>query len=65
MRTNIEIDNKLIKSAMTLSGIKTKKEVVEAALILLVRLKKQAQVKKYRGKLKWEGDLQEMRSDKC
>lgn len=61
MRTNIEIDDDLIKEAMRLTGIKTKKGVVEAALAQMVSLKKQERLKDLRGKLKWEGNLDEMR----
>ena len=61
MRTNIEIDDELIKEAMKLTGIKTKKGVVEAALAQMVSLKKQERLKDLRGKLKWEGNLDEMR----
>lgn len=61
MRTNIDIDEDLIKKAMMLTGIKTKKGVVEAALAQMVSLKKQERLKDLRGKLKWEGNLDEMR----
>jgi len=61
MRTNISIDDKLMKNALRLSGLSTKKDVVEEGLKLLVLLKKQAGFKKFRGKLKWEGNLEEMR----
>ncbi len=64
MRTNIEIDDRLMTKAMTLSGHKTKRETVEAALELLVRLKSQEAIRAARGKLKWEGSLEEMRRDK-
>lgn len=63
MRTNIVIDDDLIKEAMLLAKIKTKRAVVETGLKLLVQMKKQEQIKKLRGKLKWEGDLEEMRLD--
>ena len=63
MRTNIVIDDGLMSEAMTLSGLKTKKAVVETGLKLLVQIKKQERIKGLRGKLKWEGDLDEMRSD--
>ena len=63
MRTNIIIDDDLIKEAMTLSNIKTKKAVVEFGLKLLVQIKKQEQLKSLRGKLKWNGDLETMRLD--
>ena len=63
MRTNIIIDDDLIKEAMTLSQLKTKKAVVETGLKLLVQIKKQEQIKSLRGKLKWDGDLDSMRLD--
>ena len=64
MRTNIVIDDKLMAVALKASGLKTKKEVVEEGLRLLVKVKDQSNLKKFRGKLKWEGDLDEMRRDK-
>ena len=63
MRTNIVIDDQLITEAQRLTGIPTKKGVVEAALKLLVQLKQQETVKAWRGKLQWEGDLESMRLD--
>ncbi len=64
MRTNIVINDELMDEAMKLSGFKTKKAVVEEGLRLLVKLKKQQKIKTLRGKLKWEGSLDEMRLDK-
>ena len=64
MRTNIIIDDELMKEAMALSQLKTKKAVVEAGLKLLVQIKKQERIKRLRGKLKWDGDLDAMRLDK-
>lgn len=64
MRTNIAIDDKLMNAALKTSGLLTKKDVVEEALKLLVQVKKQSRLKKLRGKLKWEGDLEEMRTKK-
>ncbi|MBW1759043.1 MAG: type II toxin-antitoxin system VapB family antitoxin [Deltaproteobacteria bacterium] len=63
MRTNIVIDDELMTEAMKLSQLKTKKAVVENGLRLLIQLKKQERVKNLRGKLKWEGNLDEMRLD--
>ncbi|WP_306253727.1 type II toxin-antitoxin system VapB family antitoxin [Parvularcula sp. IMCC14364] len=63
MRTNIEIDDDLMREAIAISGAKTKKEVVSEALHLLVKTRGQAHVKKLRGKLKWQGSLDDMRSD--
>jgi len=64
MRTNIVIDDNLMKQALVISGLKTKKETVEEGLKLLIAQKNQENIRKYRGKLKWEGSLEEMRTDK-
>ena len=61
MRTNIEIDDKLMKEAMRSANTKTKKETVEAGLRMLIRIKAQTGIRKLRGKVKWEGDLDELR----
>jgi Arc/MetJ family transcription regulator len=63
MRTNIDIDDDLMAEAMRASGLPTKRETVEAALRLLVKLKAQQRIKRYRGKLRWQGDLDRMRRD--
>lgn len=63
MRTNIVIDDSLMTSVLQATGLKTKREVVELGLKTLIRLKKQEEIKKYRGKLKWEDDLERMRVD--
>lgn len=63
MRTNIVIDDRLLADAQRVTGIKTKKRVVEQALRTLVRLHRQAGVKSWRGKLRWVGDLDVMRTD--
>ena len=64
MRTNIEIDDKLMKDALRYTGAKTKREAVELGLRTLVQLGKQVEVRKMRGKLQWQGDLDAMRADK-
>jgi|UniRef100_A0A7C3E7D9 Arc/MetJ family transcription regulator len=64
MRTNIVIDDNLMNEALLLSGYKTKKETVEEGLKLLIAIKKQSKIRKYRGMLHWEGDLDAMRTDK-
>jgi len=65
MRTNIEIDDKLMNDILKVTGLKTKREAVNLALETLVRLKRQEQAaKKLRGKLHWEGDLEAMRLDR-
>ncbi|MDE0116724.1 MAG: type II toxin-antitoxin system VapB family antitoxin [bacterium] len=63
MRTNIEIDDKLMDEARRASGLRTKRATVEEALKLLVQTKKQADIRRLRGKLQWEGSLDEMRLD--
>ena len=62
MRTNIEIDDKLMSDVLKATGLKTKKEVVELGLKTLIRLKKQQKIRDFRGQLKWTGDLDDMRS---
>ncbi len=64
MRTNIVIDDSLMNQALIISGYKTKKETVEAGLKLLIAQKKQSRIRDLRGKLHWEGDLDQMRTDK-
>jgi Arc/MetJ family transcription regulator len=61
MRTNIVIDDKLMKETLRLTGLKTKREAVELGLRTVVRLRKQDEIRRYRGKLKWHGDLDAMR----
>ena len=63
VRTNIVIDDNLMEEAIKLTGAKTKKEAVELGLKMLVRIKSQEKIRAYRGKLKWEGDLDDMRSN--
>ena len=64
MRTNIVIDDDLMAEALKFSGLGTKREAVEEGLKVLIRLKKQENIKAFKGKLSWEGDLDAMRSDK-
>ncbi|MBS1823400.1 MAG: type II toxin-antitoxin system VapB family antitoxin [Acidobacteria bacterium] len=61
MRTNIEIDDELVHQAMRSTGVHTKKAAVEAGLQLLVKTYSQASIRKLRGKVKWEGNLEESR----
>jgi len=62
MRTNIDIDDELMNDALKATGLKTKKDAVELGLKTLVKLHKQAEIRKFRGKLEWEGDLDAMRN---
>jgi Arc/MetJ family transcription regulator len=63
MRTNIVIDDKLMRDTLRATGLKTKREAVEEGLRSLLRLKRQAEIRRFRGKLNWQGDLNAMRSD--
>lgn len=64
MRTNIVIDDDLMQAAMQLTGLKSKREAVEAGLKTLLRLARQAEIRKLRGQLDWQGDLDAMRRDR-
>ena len=64
MRTNAVIDDDLMDSALRVSGIQTKKAVIEEGLRLLVTIKGQEKIKGFRGKLSWTGTLEKMRLDK-
>jgi Arc/MetJ family transcription regulator len=64
MRTNIVIDDKLMRDTLRATGLKTKREAVELGLRTLLRLKKQGEIRRLRGKLDWQGDLNAMRSDR-
>lgn len=64
MRTNIVIDDKLMRQAARLSNLKTKKAIVETGLRLLVQIRRQEEIRRARGKLKWTGDLDKMRADR-
>lgn len=64
MRTNIVIDDRLMRDAMRLSRLRTKRATVDTALRLLVRLKGQERIRMLRGQLKWVGNLDSMRRDR-
>ena len=64
MRTNVVIDDDLMESALKAAGAKTKKDAIEKGLKLLVQMKGQEKIKGFRGKLKWTGNLDEMRLDR-
>ncbi|MCG8087043.1 MAG: type II toxin-antitoxin system VapB family antitoxin [Candidatus Thiodiazotropha taylori] len=63
MRTNIEIDDKLLDDVLKATGLKTKKDAVELGLKTLLRLSKQGNIKKLHGKLQWTGNLDDMRTN--
>ncbi len=64
VRTNIVIDDKLMADTLKATGLKTKREAVELGLKTLLRLRQQSAIKRLRGKITWEGDLDAMRRDK-
>ena len=64
MRTNIVIDDKLMDETLRATGLKTKREAVELGLRTLLRLRQQEEIRKFRGKLQWEGDLDQMRTER-
>jgi len=61
MRMNMVIDDKLMRDALRATGLKTKREAVELGLRTLLRLKKQGAIRRLRGKLAWQGDLDAIR----
>jgi len=61
MNSDVFIDEKLINEAIKITGLKTKQEVIELGLKTLIKLKQQEKIKTYRGKLKWEDNLEEIR----
>ena len=64
MRTNIVIDDELMAKALKATGLTTKKEVVEQGLKLLIRRQEQQSIRDLKGKLRWQGDLDELRGRK-
>ena len=64
MRTNIVIDDRLMSETLRATGLKTKREAVELGLKTLLRLQRQAELRAFRGKLAWDGDLDAMRIDR-
>lgn len=64
MRTNIVIDDELMEDVLKITGLKTKREAVEMGLKKLLELKQQEAIKNFKGKLKWEGDLDAQRQNR-
>ncbi len=64
VRTNIVIDDALMRAALQVTGLKTKREAVEQGLKTLLRLARQEEIRKFRGRLDWQGDLEAMRQDR-
>jgi Arc/MetJ family transcription regulator len=61
MRTNIDIDDRLMRQAMRSSGARTKRAVVEEALRLLIQTRGQSGIRRLRGDVRWEGNLNSSR----
>jgi Arc/MetJ family transcription regulator len=64
LRTNIVIDDKLMKDTLRATGLKTKREAVELGLRTVLRLRQQEDLRRFRGKVNWQGDLDAMRTDR-
>ncbi|MEM1297033.1 MAG: type II toxin-antitoxin system VapB family antitoxin [Verrucomicrobiota bacterium] len=64
MRTNIVLDDEIVSRAQELTGISTKKGVIDLALRELVRRRETAKLLELEGAVDWEGDLSEMRSSR-
>jgi Arc/MetJ family transcription regulator len=61
VRTNIDIDDKLMRQAMRSSGARTKRAAVEEGLRLLIQTRAQKSIRRLRGNVAWEGDLETSR----
>jgi Arc/MetJ family transcription regulator len=60
-RTNVELNEQLLSRGKKLTGIKTTKGLLEHALKELIRRRNQKRILELKGKVKWEGDLSQMR----
>jgi Arc/MetJ family transcription regulator len=64
MRTNIDLDDELVRRGLKVSGLRTKKELVNMALREFLRRKDQKKILELRGKISWKGDLNLMRRNR-
>ena len=64
MRTNIVINDRLVKEGLNITGLKTKKDLINFALEELIRRKEMYEILSLEGKIKWEGNLEKMRKDR-
>ncbi len=64
MRTNIVIDDELMNQVLRATGLQTKREAVDLGLRTLLKIQQQQRIRKYRGKLHWEGDLERSRESR-
>lgn len=63
MKDDLLINEKLIEEAINVTGLQNKQEVIELGLKTLIKLKQQEKIKNYRGKLQWDGNLEELRTN--
>ena len=63
MRTNIVIDDQLMRDTLRATGLKTKREAVEQGLRILLRMSRQDEIRRLRGKIEWQGDLDATRTE--
>ena len=63
MRTNVVLDDKLMARALRASGCSTKRAAIESGLRLLIQVNSQNRLRSLKGKIAWQGDLEEMRRD--
>ncbi|MBD2499056.1 type II toxin-antitoxin system VapB family antitoxin [Anabaena azotica] len=63
MEDNLAINEKLIEEAINVTGLQNKQEVIELGLKTLIKLKQQEKIKAYRGKLQWDDNLEELRTN--
>lgn len=61
-RTNIELDEKLLEEGKKATGIKTSKALIDFALKELIRKHRQKRILKLKGKIDWNGNLDELRT---
>jgi Arc/MetJ family transcription regulator len=64
MRTNIELNDDLVNKGFSLTGLKTKKDLVNFALSELVRRKNQKKILQLKGNVDWDGDLDQLRQSR-
>ena len=61
MRTNVVVNDDLMNKAKKITGLKTKRAVIEKGLDMIISVYEQNEILKYKGKLKWEGNMDKMR----
>ncbi len=63
-RTNIDLDDKLVKAGLKITHLRTKKELVNYALEELIKKERRKRIMELKGQIQWEGDLRQMRADR-